>query len=183
MGVRRLPKNSDRVDFPHICSKEGIWAKIRIHLLFLGVAGPPSRHRPHFHRNEFHPKRLKMRTISGVNSVWLQGFWVRWLGGDVRWILNVQFIHWIWNNFLVTTVNWIICSNKGILAKIETHPPFLGVAGDSHKRWSHFNTIEFHPKRLNMRTLIRGKPAWLQGFCLEVTRWVPEMGPATSVFS
>ena len=85
--------------------------------------------------------------------------------------------------FLVTTVNWIMCSNKGILVNFKNHLLFLGVAGDSHTRWSHFNTIEFHPKRLKMRTLVRGKPVWLQGFCLEVTRRVPEMGSAISVYS
>ena len=32
---------------------------------------------------------------------------------------------------------------------------------------SHFNTIEFHQKRLKLRTLIMAETTWLRGFCLE----------------
>ena len=73
----------------------------------------------------------------------------------------------------MTTVNWIICWKStlsdffgGILVNFKSHLLFLGVAGDSHKRWSHFNRIEFRPKRLNMRTLSTPKPVWLRGFCV-----------------
>ena len=64
----------------------------------------------------------------------------------------------------MTTVNWIICSNKGILAKFGTQLLFFEVAGDSPLQQPHFNTIKFRSKHLKLRIISREKPAWLRGF-------------------
>ena len=80
-----------------ICRKERILAKIVIHLQFLEVAGDSPLHRPYFNRIDFCSKRLKLRIISRGKPVWLRGFCVRSLGGDVRWVLRSLFIHRICN--------------------------------------------------------------------------------------
>ena len=69
-----------------------------------------------------------------AEPAWLRGFCLKSLGGGVRVSARLLKIQWICNIFLVTTVNWIMYRNEGILTKFGSHLLFLGVAGDSHKR-------------------------------------------------
>ncbi len=98
----------------------------------MGVAGPPSRHRPHFNRNEFHPKRLKMRILSMEKSVWLRGFVVKSLGGGVRVSPRLLKIQWICNMPHMILQPHLSISSQGSISFNSTQEPVtqLTIASD-----------------------------------------------------